>query len=64
MLGRILRGYEVGNLMDFKQATYTRGSANWQQAFLVVYVDRSRVSPNLTYFEKDGSFIFEGKRYG
>ena len=64
VLGRILRGYEVGNLMDFKQATYTRGSANWQQAFLVVYVDRSRVSPNLTYFEKDGSFIFEGKRYG
>lgn len=64
VLGRVLRGIEVGHLMDFKKAGYTKGTANWQQAFLVVYVDKKKVSPVLTYFEKDGSFIFEGKVYG
>ena len=64
VLGRVLRGVEVGHLMDIKQAGYTHGTQNWQQAFAVFYVDRNRVSPVLTYIEKDGSFIFEGKRYG
>lgn len=64
VLGRVLRGIEVGHLMDFKKAGYTKGTANWQQAFLVVYVDKKKVFPVLTYFEKDGSFIFEGKTYG
>ena len=63
VLGRVLRGIEVGHLMDFKKAGYTKGTANWQQAFLVVYVDKKKVFPVLTYFEKNGSFIFEGKTY-
>lgn len=63
VIGRVLRGVEVGNLMDFKKAGYMKGTGNWQQAFLVLYVDKGRVSPVLTYFEKDGSFIFEGKIY-
>jgi predicted phosphodiesterase len=64
VLGRVLKGVEVGHLMDIKQANYTHGTQNWQQAFAVFYVDRHRVNPVLTYLEKDGSFIFEGKRYG
>ena len=64
VLGRVLRGIEVGHLMDIKKANYTHGTQNWQQAFLTVYVDKNKVSPVLTYFEKDGSFIYEGKCYG
>ena len=63
VLGRILRGYEVGHLMDYKKVSYT-ANPNWQQAFLVLYIDGKNVAPVLTYFEKDGSFIFEGKTYG
>ena len=64
VLGRILRGVEVGNLMDFKKAGYTKGVANWQQAFAVFYVDKKTVTNTIVYIEKDGSFVFEGKRYG
>jgi hypothetical protein len=64
VLGRVLRGVEVGNLMDFKKAGYTRGVANWQQAFAVFYVDKKAVTNTIVHIEKDGSFVFEGKRYG
>ena len=64
VLGRVLRGVEVGNLMDFKKAGYTKGVANWQQAFAVFYVDKKAVTNTIVHIEKDGSFLFEGKRYG
>lgn len=64
VLGRILRGVEVGNLMDFKKAGYMKGTGNWQQAFAVFYVDRKTVTNTIVHIEKDGSFVFEGKRYG
>ena len=64
VLGRALRGVEVGNLMDFKKAGYTKGVANWQQAFAVFYVDKKTVTNTIIHIEKDGSFVFEGKRYG
>jgi hypothetical protein len=64
VLGRVLRGVEVGNLMDFKKAGYTKGVANWQQAFAVFYVDKKAVTNTIVHIEKDGSFVFEGKRYG
>ena len=64
VLGRVLRGVEVGNLMDFKKAGYTKGVANWQQAFAVFYVDKKTVTNTIIHIEKDGSFVFEGKRYG
>ena len=64
VLGRVLRGVEVGNLMDFKKAGYTKGVANWQQAFAVFYVDKKTVTNTIVHIEKDGSFVFEGKRYG
>ena len=64
VLGRVLRGAEVGNLMDFKKAGYTKGVANWQQAFAVFYVDKKTVTNTIIHIEKDGSFVFEGKRYG
>lgn len=63
ILGRVLKGYEIGHLMDYSKVSYT-ANPNWQQAFLVVYVDGKKVHPVLTYFEKNGSFIFEGKVYG
>lgn len=64
VLGRILRGVEVGNLMDFKKAGYMKGTGNWQQAFAVFYVDKKAVTNTIVHIEKDGSFVFEGKRYG
>jgi hypothetical protein len=64
VLGRILRGVEVGNLMDFKKAGYMKGTGNWQQAFAVFYVDKKTVTNTIIHIEKDGSFVFEGKRYG
>jgi hypothetical protein len=64
VLGRILRGVEVGNLMDFKKAGYMKGTGNWQQAFAVFYVDKKTVTNTIVHIERDGSFVFEGKRYG
>ena len=62
--GRVLHGVEVGNLMDFKQAAYTKGTANWQQAFAIMYVHGKNVHVDLIYIEKNGTFIVGGKVYG
>jgi hypothetical protein len=64
VLGRVLHGVEVGNLMNFRQAGYTKGTANWQQAFATIETDGKRVNVQLVYIEKDGTFIVSGKRYG
>lgn len=64
VIGRILTGFEVGNLMKFSSAAYTHGSANWQQGFGMLYVDGKNVTPVAVPVAKDGSFIVEGKRYG
>jgi len=64
VLGRVLRGVEVGNLMQFSKASYMKGTGNWQQAFAVFYVDKKAVTNTIVHIEKDGSFVFEGKRYG
>jgi hypothetical protein len=50
-LGRVLHGVEVGNLMDFKQAAYTKGTANWQQAFAIMYVKGKNVQVDLIYIQ-------------
>jgi predicted phosphodiesterase len=63
-LGRVLHGVEVGNLMDFRQASYTKGTANWQQAFAIMYVKNRNVQVDLIYIEKDGTFTVQGKVYG
>jgi hypothetical protein len=63
-IGRVLHGVEVGNLMDFSKASYTKGSANWQQAFAIMYVEGKNVQVDLIYLEKDGTFVVSGKRYG
>ena len=63
-IGRVLHGVEVGNLMDFKQAAYTKGVANWQQAFAIMYIHKSKVQVDLINIEKDGTFIVAGKCYG
>ena len=63
-LGRVLTGVEVGNLMDFKQAKYTKGIANWQMAFAIMYQQGNKVSTSIIHIERDGTFIVEGKIYG
>jgi hypothetical protein len=50
--------------MDLKQAHYTRGTANWQQAFQVMTEDERGVQVDMINIEKDGTFIVHGKRYG
>jgi predicted phosphodiesterase len=64
VIGRILSGLEVGNSMQFSKASYTHGSANWQQGFGLLYVDGKNVTPVAVPVHKDGSFVVEGKRYG
>jgi len=64
VLGRVLTGFEVGHLMDERQAYYTKGTFNWQKGFGILYVDRKGVLPVAIPIDKSGSFIVEGKRYG
>jgi hypothetical protein len=46
--------------MDIRKAAYTRGTANWQQAFIIV--EDNQVT--LINLEKDGTFVVHGRRYG
>jgi hypothetical protein len=62
-MGRTLHGVEVGNLMSFSAAKYTKGSAQWQQAFAIMYVKGKNVQVDLIYIEKDGTFTVEGNVY-
>jgi hypothetical protein len=58
-----LYGFEVGNMMDLKQATYLKGgSANWQSGFGILYVDRGKVTPVPIPFNGN-SFTVEGITY-
>jgi len=63
-MGRTLHGVEVGNLMSFQAAKYTKGSAQWQQAFAIMYVKGSNVQVDIIHIEKNGTFIVQGKVYG
>jgi hypothetical protein len=57
-------GLEVGHLMDLKKAAYlSGGSADWQQAFGILYVRSGRVTPVLVPIQ-GGKFTVEGKVYG
>ncbi len=62
--GRVTRtmyGMEVGCLMDFRQAKYTK-THNWQQGIGILYVDGNKVSPVLVPIQNK-SFVVEGHRY-
>jgi hypothetical protein len=65
--GRVTKtvtGMEVGHLMDLRKAAYlSGGSADWQQAFGILYVRSGRVTPVLVPIQ-GGSFTVEGKVYG
>jgi hypothetical protein len=50
--------------MDFKKAAYTKGTANWQQAFAIMYQKGNHVAVSVIHLEKNGTFIVEGKVYG
>lgn len=63
-IGRILRGWEGGHLMDVRQAHYTKGTMNWQQAFIVIEEIGTNVQVSIINLEKDGTFLVSGKRYG
>lgn len=46
--GRIVKtrwGFEVGNLMDFSKAAYTKGVANWQQGWGAFIIEGKTVQP-------------------
>ena len=59
---RTLWGFEVGNLMNLKEAHYTKGVANWQQGFGLLYVDKDRVSPVPVPIHRR-SFVIEGEMF-
>lgn len=59
-----LTGFEVGHLMDVRQAGYLGfGAANWQKGFGLLYVDGKNVTPVAVPIHNDGSFTVEGKVY-
>jgi len=58
---RTLWGFEVGNLMDMRKATYAK-THNWQQGFGILYVDGKNVFPQPVPIEKK-SFVVEGNVY-
>jgi hypothetical protein len=50
-------------MMDLKQATYLKGgSANWQTAFGLLYIDKGKVTPVPVPIQNN-SFVVEGKVY-
>ncbi|MFJ8041186.1 metallophosphoesterase [Kitasatospora sp. NPDC096147] len=58
-------GFEVGHLMDVKQAGYLKnGPANWQKGFGLFYCGAHGATPHAIPVEPDGSFVVEGQRYG
>ena len=50
--------------MDIRKAAYTKGTMNWQQAFLIVEEDAKGVQVSIIHIEKDGTFAYNGRRYG
>ena len=67
--GRVLRtrfGVEVGCLMDMRKADYVMkkgGSANWQLAFGVMFIEGRHVQPHIVFMRPDGSFVFDKKEW-
>lgn len=60
---RVLSGFEVGHGMDVSKATYMKGkTANWQQAFGLLWVEGKLVKPELVPVV-NGRFIVNGKEY-
>lgn len=63
--GRITKrrfGFEVGHLMDLREASYIKAGANWQAGFGLLYVDGKHVTP--TPIPIVGNrFTVEGKSY-
>jgi predicted phosphodiesterase len=58
-------GMEVGHLMDLSGASYLPGgSADWQQAFGLLYVSQGRTWPVLVPVYDGGRFTVEGVTYG
>ncbi len=56
-------GMEVGHLCDLSSPgmKYTKGYANWQAGFGILYEQNGQVKPELVTFNKDGSFIADGE---
>ena len=61
---KTLWGFEVGNLMDSRQASYLKaGSANWQGGFGIIEVNGKNVTCIPVPVNQDGSFTIYGKIY-
>jgi predicted phosphodiesterase len=58
---KTLWGFEVGHLMNVRQAEYTKHHApNWQSGFGVVDIDGRHVSPRPVMVAPNGAFVFDG----
>jgi len=59
-----LWGFEVGNLMDKRKASYLKaGAANWQMGFGIIEVHGKAVTNIPVPVNPDGSFTIYGKLY-
>lgn len=66
--GRVVRtlwGFEVGHLMDIRQAHYLSGGyADWQQGFGILRVSGEKVHPEFIPIHPGGQFCVDGRWFG
>lgn len=61
---RTLWGFEVGNLMDKRKASYLKaGAANWQMGFGIIETNGKAVTNIPVGVNRDGSFTAYGRLY-
>lgn len=59
-----LWGFEVGNLMDKRKASYLKaGAADWQMGFGIIEVNGKNITNIPVPVNKDGSFTIYGRVY-
>jgi len=62
--GETLWGFETGNLMDIKKASYLKpGYGNWQMGFGILEWDGRTMQPRPVFVNPNGSFTFDGVEY-
>lgn len=56
---RTIHGLEIGHAMDTTKANYIKGTANWQKAFGLMFVEGKTVQATYVSVKNDNSFIWD-----
>lgn len=63
-VSRTIWGFETGCLMDTRKADYIKVGANWVNGFGLLWVDGKTVTPVPVPMRPDGTFTYDGIKYG